>query len=157
MVDLGLEWGGWGGGLWGLSPLPSFCWKFWQKVGKIVVYNLFCFIWGEGVCEKGNILAHNTPWNIFWILHFVLQVMLQNHTRRIYNMNLHLHLWLRIHLHLCLQIYLHTVVDSKCSWPENDSRRQNFCEKMEGYGKVCDCDDPAPITFSPPKVNITIL
>ncbi|XP_056019945.1 protein O-linked-mannose beta-1,2-N-acetylglucosaminyltransferase 1-like isoform X2 [Ostrea edulis] len=44
--------------------------------------------------------------------------------------------------------------DSKCSWPENDSRRQNFCEKMEGYGKVCDCDDPAPITFSPPKLEV---
>lgn len=46
--------------------------------------------------------------------------------------------------------------ESKCPWSTTDSKRQDFCDKVEGYGRVCDCDNPAPLTFHPPKVgNIT--
>uniref|UniRef100_A0A8W8HS26 ILEI/PANDER domain-containing protein n=1 Tax=Magallana gigas TaxID=29159 RepID=A0A8W8HS26_MAGGI len=41
--------------------------------------------------------------------------------------------------------------ESKCPWSTTDSKRQEFCDKVEGYGRVCDCDDPAPLTFHPPK------
>ena len=40
-------------------------------------------------------------------------------------------------------------------WPPNSletQRRQKFCDKIEGYGSVCSCEDPSPILFSPPPV-----
>ena len=39
-------------------------------------------------------------------------------------------------------------------WPpgEETRRRRHFCDKIEGYGSVCSCDDPSPIIFSPPPV-----
>ncbi|CAG0893969.1 unnamed protein product, partial [Cyprideis torosa] len=39
--------------------------------------------------------------------------------------------------------------DLECDWadtPEN-ARRREFCSKVEGYGSVCACQDPAPISF----------
>lgn len=44
-----------------------------------------------------------------------------------------------------------------CSWrsgssPE-DRRRLKFCSRIEGYGSVCDCDSPAPISFAPTRVS----
>lgn len=42
--------------------------------------------------------------------------------------------------------------DSKCPWSTTDSKRQEFCDKVEGYSRVCDCDNPAPLTFHPPKM-----
>ncbi|XP_078317991.1 protein O-linked-mannose beta-1,2-N-acetylglucosaminyltransferase 1-like [Crassostrea virginica] len=44
--------------------------------------------------------------------------------------------------------------DSKCPWYTSDLKRQQFCEKIEGYGKVCDCQHPTPITFSPPELEV---
>ncbi|XP_062594175.1 protein O-linked-mannose beta-1,2-N-acetylglucosaminyltransferase 1-like [Saccostrea cucullata] len=43
--------------------------------------------------------------------------------------------------------------DANCPWTESEPKRQAFCEKMEGYGKVCDCQHPDPITFHPPKLD----
>ena len=43
------------------------------------------------------------------------------------------------------------------NWPKNDpisQRRKEFCNRFEGYGQVCKCDDPAPIEFSPKQVFI---
>ena len=39
-------------------------------------------------------------------------------------------------------------------WPhgEETRRRSQFCNKIEGYGSVCSCEDPSPIIFSPPPV-----
>jgi len=39
-------------------------------------------------------------------------------------------------------------------WPpgEETSRRARFCDKIEGYGSVCSCEDPSPIIFHPPPV-----
>ncbi|GFO13328.1 protein o-linked-mannose beta-1,2-n-acetylglucosaminyltransferase 1 [Plakobranchus ocellatus] len=46
------------------------------------------------------------------------------------------------------------LADSKevgCQWPNNSEgrRRKAFCSKVEGYGSVCHCKGPAPITFQP--------
>ncbi|XP_061192608.1 protein O-linked-mannose beta-1,2-N-acetylglucosaminyltransferase 1-like [Saccostrea echinata] len=45
------------------------------------------------------------------------------------------------------------VQDSNCPWTKTEPKRQAFCEKMEGYGKVCDCQNPDPITFHPSKLD----
>ena len=39
-------------------------------------------------------------------------------------------------------------------WGEGEEgrRRRRFCDKIEGYGSVCSCEDPSPIIFSPPPV-----
>ena len=39
-------------------------------------------------------------------------------------------------------------------WGEGEEgrRRRKFCDKIEGYGSVCSCQDPSPISFSPPPV-----
>lgn len=36
-----------------------------------------------------------------------------------------------------------------CDWPKNDEniRRKHFCDRIEGYGSVCDCSDPAPLNL----------
>lgn len=46
------------------------------------------------------------------------------------------------------------------NWPKNDpsfQRRKEFCNRYEGYGNVCccNCDDPAPIDFSPKQVYLS--
>lgn len=47
-----------------------------------------------------------------------------------------------------------------CNWNSSHSesentfeRRQDFCNKLEGYGSVCDCKNPTPITFKPNPVS----
>ncbi|CAL1544988.1 unnamed protein product [Lymnaea stagnalis] len=44
---------------------------------------------------------------------------------------------------------------SECSWPDNEEgrRRKGFCSKVEGYGSVCNCEGPAPISFQPNKLQ----
>lgn len=35
-------------------------------------------------------------------------------------------------------------------WPADDQQRRiDFCDRIEGYGSVCSCDAPAPIAFNP--------
>ncbi|KAH9490603.1 Protein O-linked-mannose beta-1,2-N-acetylglucosaminyltransferase 1 [Bulinus truncatus] len=45
--------------------------------------------------------------------------------------------------------------ENDCQWPDNDEgqRRKSFCSKVEGYGSVCSCEGPAPITFQPQKLQ----
>jgi len=40
-------------------------------------------------------------------------------------------------------------------WPKNpeNRRRSDFCDRMEGYGSVCSCADPAPISFAPDPIS----
>ena len=33
-----------------------------------------------------------------------------------------------------------------------NQRRRSFCDTMEGYGSVCSCSDPAPISFAPDPI-----
>ncbi len=37
-------------------------------------------------------------------------------------------------------------------WPSSptEDRRIDFCDRIEGYGSICSCDNPAPIAFNPP-------
>ncbi|MGH0135731.1 UNVERIFIED_CONTAM: hypothetical protein FKN15_050775 [Acipenser sinensis] len=41
--------------------------------------------------------------------------------------------------------------DAECLWPDTEMnrRRKIFCSKVEGYGSICSCKDPAPIEFNP--------
>ena len=61
-------------------------------------------------------------------------------------------------VHLTAEVPLSAVTESRCeAWhrgdgEEEDRRRAEFCGKIEGYGSVCSCEDPAPLAFSPPPV-----
>ncbi|XP_066996973.1 protein O-linked-mannose beta-1,2-N-acetylglucosaminyltransferase 1 [Anabrus simplex] len=52
------------------------------------------------------------------------------------------------------EVPLVPVEDSECDWPdtEENRRRREFCNHIEGYGSVCSCSDPAPLIFSPEPV-----
>uniref|UniRef100_A0AAZ3RCW1 Protein O-linked-mannose beta-1,2-N-acetylglucosaminyltransferase n=1 Tax=Oncorhynchus tshawytscha TaxID=74940 RepID=A0AAZ3RCW1_ONCTS len=41
--------------------------------------------------------------------------------------------------------------DAECHWADTElnRRRKLFCSKVEGYGSICSCKDPAPIEFNP--------
>lgn len=49
------------------------------------------------------------------------------------------------------EIPLVPMEESECEWPdsEDNKRRRQFCNHIEGYGSVCNCNDPAPIIFNP--------
>ncbi|KAI2809946.1 Protein O-linked-mannose beta-1,2-N-acetylglucosaminyltransferase 1 [Blomia tropicalis] len=40
--------------------------------------------------------------------------------------------------------------ESECDWPisAENQRRRSFCSKIEGYGSVCNCHDPALVNFA---------
>ncbi|KAJ9595636.1 hypothetical protein L9F63_013188 [Diploptera punctata] len=44
--------------------------------------------------------------------------------------------------------------ESECDWvdSEENRRRREFCNHIEGYGSVCSCTDPAPLLFNPEPV-----
>ncbi|XP_072172735.1 protein O-linked-mannose beta-1,2-N-acetylglucosaminyltransferase 1-like [Diadema setosum] len=44
--------------------------------------------------------------------------------------------------------------ESECQWPETEAnvRRREFCAKVEGYGSLCSCEDPAPIEMHPEQL-----
>ncbi|XP_057375549.1 protein O-linked-mannose beta-1,2-N-acetylglucosaminyltransferase 1-like [Daphnia carinata] len=44
--------------------------------------------------------------------------------------------------------------EEECQWPdtEENQRRREFCSRVEGYGSVCDCHQPTPITFQPSPI-----
>lgn len=48
------------------------------------------------------------------------------------------------------------ILGSNCQWPDTEEtqRRLQFCNRIEGYGSVCSCDEPASLTFSPEPVSI---
>lgn len=45
--------------------------------------------------------------------------------------------------------------ESECNWPdtEENRRRRSFCNRIEGYGQVCSCSDPALLSFNPEPVS----
>ncbi|PNF43588.1 Protein O-linked-mannose beta-1,2-N-acetylglucosaminyltransferase 1, partial [Cryptotermes secundus] len=54
------------------------------------------------------------------------------------------------------EIPLMPIEESECDWADTDEnrRRREFCNHIEGYGSVCSCTDPAPLLFNPePLVN----
>ena len=48
------------------------------------------------------------------------------------------------------------MVDIECTWDNTDSgrRRREFCNKYEGYGSICSCQDPAPLDSMPKPVSV---
>lgn len=56
----------------------------------------------------------------------------------------------RVTIHATIELSSGKELD--CPWGNTDSsrRRREFCEKLEGYGdSVCNCQNPAPIEFTP--------
>ncbi len=58
------------------------------------------------------------------------------------------------------EVPLSSLDDANCQkWTdtEENRRRRQFCDHVEGYGSVCDCDNPAPIdelsSYSSPVLN----
>lgn len=45
--------------------------------------------------------------------------------------------------------------EAECRWADTalNRRRRLFCSRVEGYGSICSCNDPAPIEFSPDPVR----
>lgn len=45
--------------------------------------------------------------------------------------------------------------EAECHWADTvlNRRRKIFCSKVEGYGSICSCKDPAPIEFNPDPVR----
>ncbi|XP_023717300.1 protein O-linked-mannose beta-1,2-N-acetylglucosaminyltransferase 1 [Cryptotermes secundus] len=52
------------------------------------------------------------------------------------------------------EVPLVPVEESECDWAdkEENKRRREFCNHIEGYGSVCSCTDPAPLLFNPEPV-----
>lgn len=58
-------------------------------------------------------------------------------------------------VYLKAEVPLVPLEDTQCSrWPESPetSRRRAFCNHIEGYGSVCSCESPAPLSFTPPSL-----
>ncbi|KAG9277289.1 protein O-linked-mannose beta-1,2-N-acetylglucosaminyltransferase 1 [Astyanax mexicanus] len=49
------------------------------------------------------------------------------------------------------EVQLTAAEEAECHWAETElnRRRKLFCSKVEGYGSICSCKDPAPIEFNP--------
>uniref|UniRef100_A0A8C2WZ74 Protein O-linked-mannose beta-1,2-N-acetylglucosaminyltransferase n=1 Tax=Cyclopterus lumpus TaxID=8103 RepID=A0A8C2WZ74_CYCLU len=59
-----------------------------------------------------------------------------------------------------LKTEVQLTASEECHWAatELNKRRKLFCSKVEGYGSICSCKDPAPIEFNPdPLPNNNIL
>ncbi|XP_065811616.1 protein O-linked-mannose beta-1,2-N-acetylglucosaminyltransferase 1 isoform X1 [Labrus bergylta] len=54
------------------------------------------------------------------------------------------------------EVQLTASEEAECHWADTElnRRRKLFCSKVEGYGSICSCKDPAPIEFNPdPLIN----
>ncbi|XP_056115136.1 protein O-linked-mannose beta-1,2-N-acetylglucosaminyltransferase 1 [Rhinichthys klamathensis goyatoka] len=49
------------------------------------------------------------------------------------------------------EVQLTASEEAECPWADTElnRRRKLFCSKVEGYGSICSCKDPAPIEFNP--------
>ncbi|KAF7648088.1 hypothetical protein LDENG_00162160 [Lucifuga dentata] len=49
------------------------------------------------------------------------------------------------------EVQLTASEEAECHWADTElnRRRKVFCGKVEGYGSICSCKDPAPIEFNP--------
>uniref|UniRef100_A0AAY5E8Y6 Protein O-linked-mannose beta-1,2-N-acetylglucosaminyltransferase n=1 Tax=Electrophorus electricus TaxID=8005 RepID=A0AAY5E8Y6_ELEEL len=49
------------------------------------------------------------------------------------------------------EVQLTASEEAECRWADTElnRRRKLFCSKVEGYGSICSCKDPAPIEFNP--------
>lgn len=53
-----------------------------------------------------------------------------------------------------MNMFIHPT-EAECHWADTElnRRRKTFCSKVEGYGSICSCKDPAPIEFNPEPVR----
>uniref|UniRef100_A0A3Q1CLE4 Protein O-linked-mannose beta-1,2-N-acetylglucosaminyltransferase n=1 Tax=Amphiprion ocellaris TaxID=80972 RepID=A0A3Q1CLE4_AMPOC len=56
------------------------------------------------------------------------------------------------------EVQLTASEEAECHWADTElnRRRKLFCSKVEGYGSICSCKDPAPIEFNPDPLLSTI-
>uniref|UniRef100_I3JM10 Protein O-linked-mannose beta-1,2-N-acetylglucosaminyltransferase n=1 Tax=Oreochromis niloticus TaxID=8128 RepID=I3JM10_ORENI len=49
------------------------------------------------------------------------------------------------------EVQLTASEEAECHWADTElnRRRKLFCSKVEGYGSICSCKDPAPVEFNP--------
>ncbi|XP_062308167.1 protein O-linked-mannose beta-1,2-N-acetylglucosaminyltransferase 1 isoform X2 [Osmerus eperlanus] len=54
------------------------------------------------------------------------------------------------------EVQLTASEEAECHWADTDRnrRRKIFCSKVEGYGSICSCKDPAPIQFNPDPLPV---
>ncbi|XP_053709483.1 protein O-linked-mannose beta-1,2-N-acetylglucosaminyltransferase 1 isoform X2 [Synchiropus splendidus] len=54
------------------------------------------------------------------------------------------------------EVQLTASEEAECHWADTElnRRRKLFCSKVEGYGSICSCKDPAPIEFNPDPLPI---
>ncbi|XP_031430825.1 protein O-linked-mannose beta-1,2-N-acetylglucosaminyltransferase 1 [Clupea harengus] len=54
------------------------------------------------------------------------------------------------------EVQLTASEEAECHWADTEMnrRRKLFCSKVEGYGSICSCKDPAPIEFSPDPLPV---
>uniref|UniRef100_A0A8C5C508 Protein O-linked-mannose beta-1,2-N-acetylglucosaminyltransferase n=1 Tax=Gadus morhua TaxID=8049 RepID=A0A8C5C508_GADMO len=54
------------------------------------------------------------------------------------------------------EVQLTASEEAECRWADTElnRRRKLFCSKVEGYGSICSCKDPAPIEFTPDTLPI---
>ena len=61
-------------------------------------------------------------------------------------------------VYLKAEVPLVPLEETQCSrWPadsQETSRRKAFCNRIEGYGSICSCDSPAPLTFAPTPLPV---
>ncbi|XP_059922689.1 protein O-linked-mannose beta-1,2-N-acetylglucosaminyltransferase 1 isoform X2 [Gadus macrocephalus] len=55
-----------------------------------------------------------------------------------------------------LKTEVQLTASEECRWADTElnRRRKLFCSKVEGYGSICSCKDPAPIEFTPDALPI---
>ncbi|XP_072244941.1 protein O-linked-mannose beta-1,2-N-acetylglucosaminyltransferase 1 [Leuresthes tenuis] len=53
------------------------------------------------------------------------------------------------------EVQLTASEEAECHWADTElnRRRKLFCSKVEGYGSICSCKDPAPIEFNPDPLH----
>uniref|UniRef100_A0A3B4FCD6 Protein O-linked-mannose beta-1,2-N-acetylglucosaminyltransferase n=1 Tax=Pundamilia nyererei TaxID=303518 RepID=A0A3B4FCD6_9CICH len=54
------------------------------------------------------------------------------------------------------EVQLTASEEAECHWADTElnRRRKLFCSKVEGYGSICSCKDPAPVEFNPDPLPI---
>uniref|UniRef100_A0A3P8QVI5 Protein O-linked-mannose beta-1,2-N-acetylglucosaminyltransferase n=1 Tax=Astatotilapia calliptera TaxID=8154 RepID=A0A3P8QVI5_ASTCA len=55
-----------------------------------------------------------------------------------------------------LKTEVQLTASEECHWADTElnRRRKLFCSKVEGYGSICSCKDPAPVEFNPDPLPI---
>lgn len=99
----------------------------------------------------GSQMSHNLSWRDMWTL--VVKKGGQVYGEK-YSKSAALSTWGDPVL-LKTEVQLTASEEAECHWADTElnRRRKIFCSKVEGYGSICSCRDPAPIEFNPEPVR----